>query len=139
MITKNILVDSTLVGTVHFYAYVFNTDDGVIGFGLFPNDGPRPICYLLNRQGNKVTLHFDEEIIQMICQQSKFSTMEKRILFKEFLDYATKMEKKAARLLFRDIKVNYLADSREMVKYKRMYIHYTDPLTTLKSNTLFAD
>lgn len=139
MITKNILVDSALVGTVHFYAYVFNTDDGVIGFGLFPNDGPHPICYLLNRQGNKVTLHFDEDIILYICQQSRFSTMEKRTLFKEFLDYATKMEKKAARLVFRDVKVNYLADSREMVKYKRLYIHYTDQFSSSKNSTLFAD
>ena len=139
MITKNILVDSAPVGTFHFYAYVFNTDDGVIGFGLFPNDGPKPICYLLNRQSNKVTLHFDEELILYICQQSQYSTMEKRMLFKEFLEYATKMEKKAARLLFRDIKVDYLADSREMVKYKRMYIHFPGSMALPNSKTIFAD
>lgn len=138
MISKNILVDSALIGTIHFYAYVFNTDDGVTGFGFFPNNGPRPIFYLLNCSGNKISLHFDEELIMMICQQSKFGTQEKRMLFTEFLDYASRMERKAARLVFRDSKMNYLADSREMVKYKRMYVHYKDPLQTTELNRVFA-
>ncbi len=126
MVTKNILVDSALIGTMHFYAYVFNTDNGVIGFGLFPNNSARPIFYLLNSHGTRITLHFDEELILNVCQQSSFSTHERRLLFREFLDFATKMEKKAAQLVFRDTKMNYLADSREMVKYKRMYVHYKD-------------
>ena len=138
MVTKNILVDSALIGTVHFYAYVFNTDNATIGFGLFPNNGPRPIFYLLNPIGNKITLHFDEELILKICQQSRFSTHERRMLFREFLDYATKMEKKAAQLVFRETKMNYLADSREMVKYKRMYVHFKDPCANPENINLFA-
>jgi len=138
MISKNILVDSALVGTIHFYAYVFNTDDGITGFGLFPNNGPRPIFYLLNPQGNKISLHFDEELILMVCQQSQFSTLERRRLFREFLDYATKMERKAARLVFRDTKMNYLADSREMVKYKRMYVHFSNSAPTSDFRTIYA-
>src|SRR5690606_36707836 len=112
MITKNILVESAWIGTMHFYAYVFNTDSGVIGFGLFPNNSARPIFYLLNSHGTKITLHFDEELILNVCQQSSFSTDERRLLFREFLDFATQMEKKAAQLVFRDTKMNYLADSR---------------------------
>lgn len=138
MVTKNILVDSALIGTIHFYAYVFNTDNGVIGFGLFPNNSPRPIFYLLNSQGTKITLHFDEELILKVCQQSNFSTHERRMLFREFLDFSTKMEKKAAQLVFRDTKMNYLADSREMVKYKRMYVHFRDTQPK-ESRTIFAD
>ena len=138
MVTKNILVESALIGTIHFYAYVFNTDNGVIGFGLFPNNSPRPIFYLLNSHGTRISLHFDEDLILNVCQQSNFSTHERRMLFREFLDFATKMEKKAAQLVFRDTKMNYLADSREMVKYKRMYVHYKDS-ETKESSTIFAD
>src|SRR5690606_40125126 len=130
MVSKNILVDSALIGTVHFYAYVFNTEDGVIGFGLFPNDGPRPIFYLLHEKGAKTTLRFDEELILWICEQSRFSTQERRRLFKSFLEYSSSLEQKIAKLIFRDLKMAYLADSREVVRYKRMYVHYGEDKTT---------
>lgn len=124
MVSKNILVDSAVIGTVHFYAYVFNNVDGVIGFGLFPNDGPNPIFYVLHEKGAKTTLRFDDELILQICEQSEFSTQQRRILFKEFLTYSSSLEQKMAKLIFRDLKMAYLADSREVVRYKRMYIHF---------------
>ncbi len=139
MITKNILVDSALVGTIHFYAYVFNTVDGVRGFGLFPNNGPKPIFYLLNPNGNKTTLHFDDDLILWLCKQSKFSTQERRLLFREFLDYATQMERKAAKLIFRDSKMVYLADSREVIKYKRMYVHFQETPQSVENRSYIAD
>lgn len=130
MISKNILVDSAVIGTVHFYAYVFNNDEGMIGFGLFPDDGPRPIFYLLHEKGAKTTLHFDDELILWICEQSRFTTRERRMLFKEFLEYSSSLEYKMSRLIFRDLKMAYLADSREVVRYKRMYVHYGENQTT---------
>jgi len=129
ILSKNILIDSTLIGTIQFYAYVFNNEAGKIGFGLFPNDGPKPIVYLLNDQGTKISLLFEEDIILKICQQSHYSTAERRLLFKEFLDYVTIMEKKASRMIFKDTKMTYLGDSREVLKYKRLYVHYENSAT----------
>ncbi|MGO1595220.1 MAG: hypothetical protein ACTHZ1_04205 [Sphingobacterium sp.] len=129
MVSKNILVDSALIGTVHFYAYVFNTKDGVIGFGLFPDDGPRPIFYVLHEKGAKTTLRFDEELIHRICEQSRFSTQERRMLFKNFLEYSSSLEHKIAKLIFKDLKMAHLADSREVVRYKRLYVHYNKDKT----------
>ncbi len=129
MVSKNILVDTTNIGTFKFFAYVFNDEEGKVGFGLFPNDGPCPLVYLLNVQGNKIKIFFNDDLIMRICEQSKFSTNERRELFRQFLDYASKMEKKAARLVFRDSKMSYLAESREMVRYKRLYIHYKNPMS----------
>lgn len=130
MLSKNILVDSSVIGTVKFYAYVFNDESGRVGFGLFPNDGSEPIVYLLNVQGSRIKIFFNERIILLICQQSRFSTNERRNFFREFLDFATSMEKKAARLVFRDNKMTYMADTREMIKYKRLYIHYKSPVSS---------
>lgn len=127
MISKNILVDSALIGTIHFYAYVFNNYDGQIGFGLFTNDGPKPIVYFLRSKTSRTTLHFDDEIIFWLCDQSEFSTQERRHLFKEFLDFAIRMERKAAEMIFKDVKMTTLSDSREIIKYKRLYIHYQRP------------
>ena len=130
MVSKNILVDSALIGTVHFYAYVFNDENGVIGFGLFPNDGPHPIFYVLHEKKTKTTLRFNDELILWICQQSQFSTQERRVLFKKFLEYSSSIEQKVAKLIFRDLKMAYLADSREVVRYKRMYVHYGEDKTS---------
>lgn len=124
MVSKNILVDISPIGTFTFFAYVFNDEEGKVGFGLFPNDGPCPVIYLLNVHNNKVKIFFNEELIIKICEQSRFSTNERREIFRKFIEYASRMEKKAARLVFRDCKMSFLTESREMVKYKRLYIHY---------------
>ncbi|MGM1429618.1 hypothetical protein ACS126_10200 [Sphingobacterium lactis] len=139
MVSKNILVDTTLIGTLQFYVYVFNTETGVIGFGMFINDGPKPIFYLLNGNGSRITLNFDDEQILWLCQQSTFSTDERRMLFKEFLAYATKMEKKAANLVFRDAKMNYLSESREIIRYKRMYVHFQNESLSSSKRSLITD
>ncbi|MGJ1205035.1 hypothetical protein [Sphingobacterium lactis] len=139
MVSKNILVDTTLIGTLQFYVYVFNTETGAIGFGMFINDGPKPIFYLLNGNGSRITLNFDDEQILWLCQQSTFSTDERRMLFKEFLAYATKMEKKAANLVFRDAKMNYLSESREIIRYKRMYVHFQNESLSSSKRSLITD
>ncbi|QBR13178.1 hypothetical protein [Sphingobacterium sp. CZ-2] len=129
MVSKNILVDISPIGTFTFFAYVFNDEEGRVGFGLFPNDGPSPVIYLLNVQNNRVKIFFNEKLIVQICEQSQFNTNERREIFRKFIEYASKMEKKAARLVFRDCKMSYLTESRDMVKYKRLYIHYKNPLS----------
>lgn len=138
MLSKNILIDSTLIGTIQFYAYVFNNEAGKIGFGLFPNDGPKPIVCLLNEQGNKISLLFEEDIILKICQQSNYTTAERRVLFKEFLDYVTIMEKKASRMIFKDTKMTYLGDSREVLKYKRLYVHYENSVAKPEKRSMIS-
>ncbi len=134
MFSKNILVESALVGTIHFYAYVFNNPQGLIGFGIFPNNGPQPIVYFLNKKSNRISLHFDEEMIIQMCEKSTFSTMERRLLFKNFLDFVIRMEGKAADIVFKGAKMTYLSSSREVVKYKRMYIHCKRGLSRQASN-----
>lgn len=123
MFSKNILVESALVGTIHFYAYVFNNPQGLIGFGIFPNNGPHPIVYFLNKKSNRISLHFDEEMIIQMCEKSTFTTTERRLLFKKFLDFVIRLEEKAADIVFKGAKMTYLSNSREIVKYKRIYIH----------------
>ncbi len=127
MVSKNILVDSAMIGTIHFYAYIFNNHDGQIGFGLFTNDGPDPIVYFLHSKSHRTTLHFDDDIILWLGEQSEFNTQQRRTLFKEFLDFAIRMERKAAEVIFKDLKMTNLSDSREIIKYKRMYIHFQRP------------
>ena len=133
MISKNILVDTTLIGTIQFYTYVFNDQEGKIGFGLFPNNSPDPLVYLLNIKDSKLKLFYNDDLILWICIQSQFKTEERRSLFKIFLDYVSKMEKKAANMIFKDKKMTYLADSREMLKYKRLYIHYNNQVKQRES------
>ncbi|MFZ4263718.1 hypothetical protein ACFRAE_16895 [Sphingobacterium sp. HJSM2_6] len=126
MISKNIFVGSCFIGSLQFYTYLFNDEIGDVGLGLFINDREYPLYYIINTKTNKVHISLDEQQFFEICKQSKFSVSERRGIFQEFMKYMQEMEHLGAKLMFKNEKIKYLSSSREMLKYKRIYIHYNE-------------
>lgn len=126
MISKNIFVGSSFIGSLQFSTYLFNNEKGEVGLGIFVNDRNYPLYHIMNAKPNKINISLDEEQFVEICRKSVFSVSERRVIFQDFVKYIQEMELLGSKLMFKRDKVKFLSSSREILKYKRIYIHYNE-------------
>ncbi len=126
MISKNIFVGSSFIGSLQFSTYLFNNEKGEVGLGIFVNDRNYPLYHIMNAKPNKINISLDEEQFVEICRKSVFSVSERKVIFQDFVKYIQEMELLGSKLMFKRDKVKFLSSSREILKYKRIYIHYNE-------------
>lgn len=122
MYTKLISIDNQRIGTVDFYAYVVKIGEDQVGFALFMNDMETPLVCFKRDSPKTVNFQIDEEQFVWILQNSKFTSEERIEIYKNFECFLRSMEQKAVNYIFKDTKMTYVSNSRDLVRYKQRYI-----------------
>ncbi|MFZ4860950.1 hypothetical protein ACL9RF_02060 [Sphingobacterium sp. Mn56C] len=126
-----ILVDSVQIGVFLFLGYIIEGPNKECGFAIYISDADRPVLWMLkDTDGNKVTIHLDEDIIAHIATKSKSDFTQRKQNFKKILDFIVSSEKKAAYMVFKGMEMEYFSDTKLLAKAKSKYIH-TAPKSTL--------
>lgn len=122
MFTKLIVIDTQKIGTVHFQAFVVNIREEEVGFAIFMNEIETPLLYFYRDGEESITFKIDNEQFLGIVKNSKFSSQERKELYKEFEFFLRTMEERATAYLFRNAVVKYITNSRDIIRYKNYYI-----------------
>ncbi|MFD1770586.1 hypothetical protein [Sphingobacterium suaedae] len=122
MFTKLIAIDDQKIGTVHFYAFVVKIDHDEVGFALFMNNLPSPLLYFKKEGKDHVNFKIDNELFLWIVKNSKFSRDERKQLYADFEFFLRAMEQRAKAYLFKNAQVQYISNSRDIIRYKNYYI-----------------
>lgn len=122
MLHKLICLENLQIGTVHFSAFVVNLDGGNTGFALFINQQNDPIFIFRKEKKNEVSFHVNEEQFFWIVKNSQFTAGERRVFFAEFVDFLRLMEDKVSNYVFKHEKLIRFTNSRDIVRYKYLYL-----------------
>lgn len=122
MFTKLIAIDNQLIGTVHFHAFVVNSDIDNVGFALFMNDLSDPLIYFSKECTDRVNFKIDNEQFLWIVKNSKFTREDRKKFYDEFEFFLRAMEQRAKAYLFKNSTVKYISNSRDIIRYKNYYL-----------------
>ncbi|WDF67376.1 hypothetical protein PQ465_13785 [Sphingobacterium oryzagri] len=122
MFTKLIAIDNQLIGTVHFHAFVVNLGGDDVGFALFMNDLPDPLLYFSKEGTDQVNFTIDNQQFLWIVKNSKFTREDRKRFYDQFEFFLRAMEQRAKAYLFKNSTVQYISNSRDIIRYKNYYI-----------------
>ena len=118
-----ILIDSILIGSFLFKAYIFEKNSEEAGFGIFIENMKSPLLWMIrDAKSNKIKIHIDEDLVTYIGTKSVATFDQREQNFKTVLEFITESEHKAAYMVFKDQEMEYFMDSKQMVKMKNKYI-----------------
>ena len=123
---KLILVDSVKIGDFVFQGYILEDDcKKQVAYGIFVDNMQNPlVCFKRNGE-NTIGLHIDEDLVEYISKKSVATSTEREQNFSVFLAFVVDSEKKAAYMAFKGQNMEYLSNSKYIVRIKNMYMGYS--------------
>ena len=122
MFAKLIAIDSEKIGTLHFHAFVVKMDKEEVGFAIYIDDLSSPLLYFCRDKPDSITFKINNDQFLSIVKNSKFSRDERTCLYKDFEFFLRAMEERATAYIFKNAKVKYITNSRDIIRYKNYYI-----------------
>ncbi|MBE8722078.1 hypothetical protein [Sphingobacterium pedocola] len=120
---KIIFVDSTQIGHLTFQAYILELDTLNVGFGIYVEGLDPPLVLFEKDALDIVRLSIDENLVQFIAQRSTSSRIDRLHNFSRLMEFVKSSEEIASKMVFKKKKMEYLADSKHLVRMKNIYIN----------------
>lgn len=119
---KLILVESITIGNFTFEAIILENKYGELCFSIYLNnlDEPMLTFYLIDQSNIGITVN--EKCLDHVYTYRTIEKTQRRKFFKKFYDFIITSEKKAAYMVFKDKKMNYIKDSEIIIDMKNRYI-----------------
>lgn len=121
---KLIFVDTILLGSFTFKAYIFEIKLNKIAYGIFIESMQSPLLWMQkDNKDEKIRITFDEDLVQYITSTSKASKRQRKLIAQELIKFIVCNEKKAANLVFKEENLEYLINHKEIVLNMNYYIN----------------
>ncbi|TJZ60124.1 hypothetical protein FAZ15_14685 [Sphingobacterium olei] len=120
---KIIFVDSTQIGLFTFQAYILELCNLNVGFGIYIETFDIPLVLFEKDASDVVRLSIDESLVQFIANKSISSRIERQQYFNQLLEFVKSSEELAAKIVFKEKEMEYLADSKYLVQMRNIYIN----------------
>ena len=119
---KLILVESITIGNFTFEAIILENKYGELCFSIYLNnlDEPMLTFYVIDQSNIGITVN--EKCLDHVYINRTIEKTQRRKFFKKFYDFIITSEKKAAYMVFKDKKMNYIKDSEIIIDMKNRYI-----------------
>ncbi|GGH31991.1 hypothetical protein FAZ19_22945 [Sphingobacterium alkalisoli] len=120
---KIIFVDSSPIGLFTFQTYILELCNFNVGFGIFIEIFDNPLILFEKDASDVVRLSIDESLVQYIATKSISSRTERLQYFNQLMEFVKSSEELASKMVFKEKKMEYLADSKYLVRMKNIYVN----------------
>ncbi|MCA5006844.1 hypothetical protein [Sphingobacterium bovistauri] len=123
MMKKIIFVSDLQIGNFLFQSFIVDLEGDLISFSIFIKGNEEPAVQFICDINLQVNISFNHRILKYINLNKTKDIKKRKEFYRMFVQFLVDSEKKAAYMIFKNQKLNYIKKSKDLLAIRDSYLY----------------